>query len=287
MRSLFSFFVSLGLLSGLGNRAGALTVDEQIAQADALYDQRDYDAAGINRVQQSADIYESLMGQVADPKKKASLQIAKAQSMYFLGQASSDSRYKITIHDAAYKLANEVAILFGVTDVKRPDLARLQALPVADKKLLAEGLYQRGINLGQWGQASGVTTALFKWSELRENMKLIVSLGFESMSHYGPLRTLGRGFQKVPVLMGGDMSLAEQYLKKALNSTLALGKNFSVHGTNNVFYAEFLLDKGGRKQEIIDLLTPFVAADPVTLLPGYAVENRKAQEEAKAILASL
>jgi hypothetical protein len=87
--------------------------------------------------------------------------------------------------------------------------------------------------------------------------------------------------------MGGDMSLAEQYLKKALTSTLAPGKNYSVHGTNNVFFAEFLMEKGGRKQEIIDLLTPFIAADPVTLLPGMAVETKKAQAEAQAILNSL
>lgn len=270
--------------------AQAATPVEVIQQAEQAYAQREYDNAGVSKAQEAANLFAAAAADKSiDTAGKAVALAGQAESIYFVANVSTDNNVKITKHLEGLNAADAAVKLYGIDDVSSvsdADLARLKALPAAELAVLAKALFQRGINLGQWGAASGVAQSLGKWPELRSNMDLVAKIGFKEIAQYGPYRTLGLGYYKIPALLGGSMSKADKYLSEAVTKTLAAGQVYSVNGYNNVFYAQVLRDNGNAAKAK-DLLQNFLKADPNTLNPGSAPETKAAQREAAELLKTL
>ena len=266
--------------------ANAATPQELEAQAAKAYGARDYTQAGRQSATKSVRLFGDLVQQTADPIKKAEYMIRQAGAYFFLGDATQDNAEKITQFSNGLTLAGNGVKILGVSDVNAVsdvDVQNILKKPKEQIQMLAEGLYVRGINLGQWGQANGVLQSLDKWPELRSTMELIVKIGAKSVHEYGAYRTLGRGYFKIPALLGGDSSKAAKYLQTAVQGSLAPGQVYSVNGYNNLFYVELLKDQGqdaqGKK-----ILQDFGNANPATILPGFEAETREAQRQAIEML---
>lgn len=276
-------FLSLSTLS-----AQALTPAEQQALARKAYSERDYSPAGIQKAQDAANGFAQLAAQAADAKEKAQYLVEASEALYFVGNASDGNPVKIDKHQKGIDAADKATKLLGVPDVTKitdADIVNLKKRPAAEVALLAEAIYQRGVNLGQWGSANGVTESLGRWPELRDSMLAIVNLGYKEIHEYGPFRVLGRGYYKIPGILGGSNKKAEKYLSSAVSGSLAAGQTYSVNGYNNTFLAELLKDIG-QEPKARDLLRAFVAADMTTLQPTLVPENRHAQKEAADLMAS-
>ncbi|MCM2280304.1 MAG: hypothetical protein NDI61_00500 [Bdellovibrionaceae bacterium] len=257
---------------------------EKLAQAEAAYQAREYDAAGKAQAQTAAQLYGELAAEQTTAVARAKYLSAQSEALYFLGHASDDKALKIQHHLAGLAAGEKAVAEFGITDVTQANVALLKSQFQADDlKVLAEALYQRGANLGQWGQANGVTESLGRWPDLKATMQLIIDLGFSSIQDYGPLRTLGRGNHQIPALLGGSNKRAEKYLQSAVSKTKAPGTIYSVNGYNNTFYAELLRDIE-KADEGRALLESFVRADAAQLNPRMAPETRRAQREALDLL---
>jgi hypothetical protein len=268
--------------------AQALTPAEQYALARKAYSERDYSPAGIQKAQDAANGFSQLAAQATDAKEKAQYLVDVSEALYFVGNASNGNAVKIDKHQKGIDAADKATKLLGVPDVTKitdAEVTNQKKRPAAEVALLAEAIYQRGINLGQWGSANGVTESLGRWPELRDSMLTIVNLGYKEIHEYGPFRVLGRGYYKIPGILGGSNKKAEKYLTSAVNGSLAAGQIYSVNGFNNTFLAELLKDLG-QEPKARDLLKAFIAADVTTLQPALVFENRQAQKEAADLMAS-
>lgn len=258
------------------------------AQAQKAYDGRDYTNAGRASALQAAVFYGQLAQKATDPLKKAEYSTRQAGACFFLGDSAQDNNEKITQFGNGMALADGAVRAFGLNDlnnVSDADVQNLLKRPKEQLNVLAEALYVRGINQGQWGQANGVMQSLDKWPELKATMELIVKIGFKQLHEYGAYRTLGRGLFKIPELLGGDQAKAAKYLQVSVQGSLAPGQVYSVNGYNNLFYAELLHDQG-QPDQAKKILQDYLKADPNTVLPGYAAESREAQRQAVEMLKS-
>lgn len=264
---------------------------DKASDAAAAYAARGYDVVGIANAQKAADLYAQLVTETADADKKNEFMVLQSEAMYFVGTAyneTSENDKKVKTHDDAKLVADKVLVAYGVTDATTlSDDAAMNALKAkltpAQLSIFADALYYKGINLGQWGSAKGGLEPLKGWKkELRPYMEVLEKMGQAGIHNYGPYRTLGRGYYKVPSLLGGDLSKSETYLAQSVQNSLAQKADgtkltFSVNGYNNLYYAETLF-KNGKKDEAKKLLTDFVNADPSVLAASSSVENAKAKE---------
>jgi hypothetical protein len=290
-QSFKAFIISFVAVAGFGFALTgvAQTSATDLAQAEKYYADRDYTPAGIQSAQMAADLYQTLAGASVDKTEKAKLQTAMATALYFVGSASSENAVKLQKHDLGYKTADAAMQALGVASVTAITDAEINqlksSLSPADMDLLANAIYQRGTNLGQWGQAQGVFASLGRWPELRSTMELVIKLGKESLHQFGPRRTLGRAYYKLPGFAGGSLKKSEENLSIAMKGSLAPGQIFSINGYNNLYFAELLKDQS-RETDAKDILTGFISADPLTLRPDSIVETKRAQAEAQELLNS-
>lgn len=284
---LFSALIAMLTATLASTSAFAKTAAELATDAKAAYDRRDFNQAGIAAAQQAADLYAQAASASATPEEKAGYLTKQSEAIYFVGDASSDNAQKIVKFDAGLKVGDQAVKLLGLTDVNKAadaDLSKLKGTPAAAP--LAEALYYRGINLGQWGQANGVFQSISKWPELERNMQLIELLGLQSIHDYGPYRTLGRGnFKLASVQLGGSMDDAERYLNVAFKKTLVAAAGVSRNGHNNIYYADLLHSKGDDVKSK-KILQDFIKADPNQLDPNGVIELKNAQRSAQDLLKS-
>ncbi len=277
------FVAALALIS---TTAFAAATPEAAEQA---YAARDYTQPGRASAAEAVKLFGELAQTTADKNLKAQYLVKQAASSFFLGDSTADNNEKIAQFTAGMGSSNAALKIAGINDVNNVSDADIAAITKRSKDevtLVAEALYVYGINLGQWGQANGVMQSLNKWPELRTTMELIVKVGAKGLHEYGAYRTLGRGYFKIPALLGGDVAKAQKYLSTAVNGSLAAGQVYSVNGYNNLFYADLLIDQG-QEDQAKKLLQDFIKADAKTLLPGYEAETRQSQRLAAEMLKNL
>jgi hypothetical protein len=259
------------------------------AQAQKAYGARDFSQPGLKSSIEAADLYAEAAASSTDANLKAKYLVGQATALFFAGSASDANNEKLDKHSKGMAAADQATKLLGLADVGSVTDAQLKQLKASLSKenlaLLAEALYERGINLGEWGQANGVMQSLSKWPELRHNMESIETLGLVALHDYGAYRVLGRGYFKIPGLLGGDMAKAEKYLSTAVSKTPASGMKISKNGYNNIYYAD-ILHSNGDDEKATKLLQDFIKADASKLDPDTVPETRHNQKEAQDLLKS-
>lgn len=259
------------------------------SKAKEAFAKREFSGSGIASAQEAADLYGKAAATSSDATEKAGYLVNEAAAIYFVGDASSDNSVKIEKFLKGIQFADQALALLGLGDVPGASDAQIDQLKASLKPaqlaLLGEGLYFRGTNLGQWGQANGVVQSLSKWPELRRTMEIIKNIGLQSIHDYGANRVLGRGYFKIPGLLGGSVQKATELLGEAMKKTLVAGKIYSKNGYNTNYFAE-VLNENGDTDKAKALLQAFIAADPASIDAASIPELKEAQRLAKEILKS-
>ncbi len=151
----------------------------------------------------------------------------------------------------------------------------------------AEGHYFAAIALGRWGEANGVLASLQKAPVLldlcrkaQERVTMDGELG-ETVDSYGPSRTLGRVYFKLPTFAGGSMEKARQYLEDAATKA-------PEHVLNITYFAEVL--NGGNasdKARARRMLDELLAKTPEQINPRRLPEMVDELNEARQLRASM
>jgi hypothetical protein len=263
----------------------AQTPAEKLQQAEKLYSERAYDAAGAAKAQQAADLYLDLAKNAAAQGEFTLYMAKRSEALNFVGTALTSKEDKIRLHQAGIDAADEGIKPF-VTDAANMDdaaIEKLKSLPADTLNAVALGIYMKAANLGQWGQANGVTSSLGKWPEMRSLLENVIKLGKREVVECGPFRALGRAYYKIPALFGGDNRKSEKYLSQAVSLTLIAGKTISRNGHTNLYHAEVLAALG-QKAKAKSILQEFIATTAkdagATMIPEY----EDAQKAAKDLL---
>jgi len=138
-----------------------------------------------------------------------------------------------------------------------------------------EGNFWLGVNEALHAEHSPKLKAVFLVGKARTHLKRAVSIS----EHYhgaGPLRVLGRLYQKAPWFVGGDVTRARQYYERAL----------SLAPTNSVtlLYAAELAIQTGELTRAAELLGRIVDT-PVD--PDWELENLRDKKLACSLLAKI
>lgn len=316
MNLFLAAILSATLIVGSQARADGVTIDQLKAQADAEYSQRDYTPAGVANAQTALTQYTQLLTMTTDPIALAQINLGVAKSYYFIGDNTSDKVAQKQFFAQGMATADLVLKNYGINDTSTATLTdalsqSLNAQNSANKvkmDILAEALYQKAANLGQWGQTD-VVGALTRWPELRNILDFMTKISYastdstgkvtlvsyKSIHGYAAYRVVGRGYYVIPGLLGGDKTKSEKYLALAFNSSLAVdpsGKtlNFSTDGYNNADYTD-TLRANGKSVQAKAILTAFVSADPqdAKIFPNKddVIDIIRTQKEARDTLNKL
>ncbi len=197
---------------------------------------------------------------------KYDILIMSAHTLYYKGGRATSDSSKMDIYSQAMGKANQAKAL--IDDY-------------------AEAYYQYAINLGRWAEAKGILSSLNRKDELIKSVQDAMDRSTrdgangEELDYYGPARTLGRVYFKLPAFAGGSRDTSLSYLDKAYNA----GKADSL---NVVYYAEALAagsrsDKDHAKQILDELLKN----DPATYNLDRIPETKDEFEQARQIRKTL
>ena len=229
---------------------------DSVEIAEELYSKRGED---VENARKAAEIYKNLATTEEDKEAKAELLIRHLGSLYYVGNQLTVKKEKLKFFRRGATLAETIVEL--VTESETPD-----------EELLSWALYWRGVYLSKFGQTKGVLKSLGLAPDVKGAMKRIIEMGYEDINYYGTHRILGRIFYKIPGFLGGSKKKANVYLEKAFTETLAEGTGISVHGLNNVYYADALVAVG-EKEKACEILKVFVEQDPTTFLEDRIPET--------------
>lgn len=257
-------------------------------KAATAYAGRDYNAVGVQNVQDAVMLYDAAIAEETNEDLKLTYLGSKASAHYFLGTALDKKSDKMAAHQAAMDIADDIMQTLGVDNQKASELSQdeinqiLDRLTDTQELILAEAMYSKGISLAQWGNLKGISSSIKRLPEVLGLMKSIEDMGYAHIHEYGPFRTIGRINFKLPKLFGGDLDKSEDYLLKATKATLAEGQRYSVNGYNNLYLAETFY-KNGKEKPAQKILDTFINADFSTLKVGNEPENREALRAAKIL----
>jgi len=152
---------------------------------------------------------------------------------------------------------------------------------------ISEGYYFYAINLGKWALAKGVLASLFRKGELIEHAETAIKnetrdgAKGETTDGYGPNRTLGYLYYKLPGFAGGSTERAIKYLMEATNKAPQIA-------LNHVYLAEVLASgSASDKAKARQILDNLLAQNPETFNPSRVPETKEEFELARKLRADL
>ena len=234
-----------------------------VEKAEELYSQRGED---VEKARQAADMYKELAAQktTEDKMAKAELVLKQVESMYYVANKLSKSE----IFREGSQLADGMVQLLA-----EPESSE-------EEELKASALFWYGACLGQFMR---LTKNLSYKGALEKAMYMVINdLQLEEVHEYGAHRVLGRMYAEIPFsFMGGDKPKAREYLGKAFDNTLVSDEvAVSIHGLNNLYYAD-ILEHFKKKEQACQILQTFIEQDSETLMEERIPETAAEMEEAK------
>ena len=238
-------------------------------RAEEFYGQR---GENVENALTAADIYHQLAIQESAQEAKAEFLIRESEARYYVGSHWDKKKYKLTAYSQGVATAETVVKMFA------------QPANPEQEELKVQGLYWYGANLGKHGKTKGIFASAGNIPKLKEAMNTIINMGYEDIYSYGAYRILGRLADQTPGILGGSKKKAKEYLAKAFENTLLEDASLevSVHGLNNIYYAEVLVKKN--KEQACLILSNFTQQDPLTLLETRIAETIEEIATAEGLL---
>jgi len=201
-----------------------------VGEGKILYLEREDDAKAADALEK----FEEALKIASTDDEKYEAQIWLARTYYYRGTAAPDKKDKKKLHLAGRDHAD------AATKLNRKG---------------ADGWWFYGINLGKWAEANGIRKSISEKTNITNAMKRLLRID-ETHDSYGPHRTLGRLFFKLPGILGGDKKKAYTHLKLAYDNAPSNSKNA-------VFYGEILISRG-EKAEARNVLEALLAVQAIT-----------------------
>jgi len=191
------------------------TAEGLLAEATQLFSLRG-ENANYDRVIELTGRAEALAG--SNRELKYDILTLASRAYYFKGGKTTSDSAKEAIYNTGMQKADAAKRLFAN---------------------LADAHYYYAINLGRWGEARGITTSLgrrrelFRSCEDAKRFPTRAGTPGEAIDGFGPDRTLGRVYFKLPALFDGSNERSMQHLD------IAWGRA-PENALNGVYYAEVL-----------------------------------------------
>ena len=272
--------------------AGAAGADETpaLAAVDSAWSRRAEGARGGSATEGAADavVAAGRSAVAADPKSLAA-RWRLMRALYFKGEhATTGNEEKKAVFDEGKRLGEETL-----------DLVRREAGPATGKDLskatpvelvpfvggrpdVTACFLWSGVNWGKWALAYGKTAAARQGAaaKIRDLATAVVRLD-PSFEEGGGYRVLGRLHHQTPAIpfITGWASRSEALANLRLAARLA-PKNF----VNRLYLAEAMWDYEKEKRPEAKKVLEALVADAPTA--GFPVEDARAQEDARALLAA-
>lgn len=202
--------------------------------------------------------------QAQDKELKYDILILEARALYFKGTHTDGASNKKDIHSRGQAKADAAEAL--TSDY-------------------AEAPYYAGVNLARWGEANGIISSLTQVPTLKKYMSSVQDRSTrdgadgETIDGFGPHRTLGRMYKKLPGAFGGSHSQSVAELDKAVKGdpTCAL---------NTVYLADTLIKDGNSNEQTEgrNLLGDLLAKDPNALNRDRVAETNDEFQLARDVL---
>lgn len=257
------FRASALMVSSVLVLSSAALADDSVAQSLYAEAQTAYEGReDLRNIEVALAKLDQALVQAESSDLKYDILILSSRALYFKGHKARGNAIKMQIHEEAMNKATA-------------------AKAIDDQ--YAEAYFQYAINLGRWAEAKGIAASLGRKDELIANAEAAIERitrdgndGIE-VDSYGPYRTLGRAYFKLPGFAGGSRERSLEYLSQAYE----FGKE---NALNVVYYAETLAsgnrsDKEAAKQILDELL----ANDAATYNPARGPETQEEFELARAL----
>ena len=178
------------------------------------------------------------------------------------------------------ELAEKSMLLFG-TKYSVPEYSKLSA---TEKKLVAEALYNYGLTTARYIDIKGQWEAIKRMEDIKRSMNTIIRIKEEATSFYGAHRTLGIFHTKVPVIAGGKIELAKEYMTTVLEKTKFSG-DVSLYPANNLAYADLMFKLENKKEYChhINIVAALTEDDVRSMDNGLFFESMQSVKEAKKL----
>jgi hypothetical protein len=266
VRSISKFMIlSLSAFALVSQSAQAddVAARQSLEAAKKLFAQRS--GSSMKSVDDAISTLSSAESQAQDKELKFDILVLESRALYFKGTHTNGDSSKKDIHALGQAKADAAEAL--TTDY-------------------AESVFFAGINLARWGEANGIISSVSQVPTLKKYMAKAMDRttrddkAGESVDGFGPHRTLGRMFKKLPGLLGGSHSESVKELDKAV-------KGDPTNALNIVYLADTLMKDGNdsEKAEGRRLLNDLLAKDPSTLNPDRSAEAAEEFALARLVLA--
>jgi len=259
----------VGATTGVADAATALK-----DHADTLWEQRGEKA----KLEQALVKYEEAYNANPTDRHVAGRLV---RGYYFLGDAhESEKEAKLATWDkaigwgkACLAINKDFAGLMEKGDLTEGEAAA-QSASVEDVPCL----YWTASALGKWGKLSGLAKTLKHLGTVKAYITTVEQLN-PNFFHAGAYRYWGAYYSAAPSFAGQDLDKSKEYFDKSIE----MAPDYL--GTR-VLVADYWATRTQDKAAFTEHLEYVVAADP-DALPEVAVENRKEQAKAKALLANM
>jgi tetratricopeptide (TPR) repeat protein len=278
--------VAAGLLLSFVPCIATGGIEEATARGDAAWASRAEGHRGARAesgpIAKAVAAYEEALAEVPT-HRQVRLKLLKA--LYFQGEhATEDREERLAIFEKGRNLAEEAITELtrdlGSGDGKKPRVEEVTA-HLADDPGAAKVYFWGAVHWGLWGRYRGKIAAARQGvaGRIRDYASVVIALDdrYENAGGYRMLGRLHTEAPKLPFVTGWiDRSLAITQLERAAE----LGPDELL---NRLYLAEAMLEfDRNRRGEAIERLRQLVEAEPK---PGNLVEDLKAIEDAKALLA--
>ncbi len=123
-------------------------------------------------------------------------------------------------------------------------------------------------NMGRWGQTKGVLGSLFLLPKIKKELDLILKLNPE---YIAALDAYGVLYYELPRFFGGDLELAEKYLRKAIK----LEPHLTIL---RVDLARVLIKRHRYEEAINELNNVLDEKEPKVYADWYVIDRKAAEE---------
>jgi hypothetical protein len=183
----------------------------------------------------------------------------------------------------AINLAEKSLLLFGT----KYAVTEYMNLSAVEKKLLAEALYNYGLTTARYIDIKGQWEAIKRMEDIKRSMNTIIRIKEEATAFYGAHRTLGIFHTKVPVIAGGKIELAKQYMQTVLENTPFSG-DISRYPANNLAYADLMFKLENKKEYChhLNLVAALTETEVRAMDNGLFFETMQSVKDAKKLVTS-
>lgn len=248
------------------------------SNCDELYTKRDTDLA---TAQEALKCYEIDQTTITSREQKAHALNRMSYLKFFIAEYHLSEKEETLLE--AINLAEKSVLLFGT----KYSVTEYMNLSSPEKKLLAEALYNYGLTTSRYIDIKGQWEAIKRMEDIKRSMNTIIRIKEDATAFHGAHRTLGIFHTRVPVIAGGKIELAKQYLQTVLENT-AFSGDVSRFPANNIAYSDLMYKLENKKVYChhVNIVAALTETEVRAMDNGLFFETMQSVKDAKKLVIS-